>query len=92
MRTGFDSMIDKMASVSGSVMTVLLLKPLLYGVWNKHDAFNFIYNIETISSSVIAGIASISGASGYVEIHSAMIIGSIGGIVYLIGSLLLRRF
>lgn len=34
METGFDSMIDKMASVSGSVMTVLLIKPLLWGVWH----------------------------------------------------------
>ena len=33
MRTGFDSMIDKMASVSGSVATVLLIKPILYGAW-----------------------------------------------------------
>jgi len=31
MKIGFDSMIDKMASVSGSVATVLLLKPIIYG-------------------------------------------------------------
>jgi len=35
MEIGFYSMIDKMASVSGSVATVLLLKPLIYGQWGK---------------------------------------------------------
>lgn len=33
MEVGFDSMIDKLASVSGSVVSVLLLKPLIYGHW-----------------------------------------------------------
>jgi len=33
MEIGFDSMIDKLASVSGSVATVLLLKPIIYGQW-----------------------------------------------------------
>lgn len=31
MKIGFDSMIDKLASVSGSVFAVLLFKPLIYG-------------------------------------------------------------
>ena len=33
MEIGFDSMIDKLASVSGSVVSVLLLKPIIYGQW-----------------------------------------------------------
>ena len=33
MEIGFDSMIDKLGSVSGSVITVLLVKPLVYGTW-----------------------------------------------------------
>ena len=33
MEVGFLSMIDKLASVSGSVAAVLLLKPLIYGTW-----------------------------------------------------------
>jgi len=33
MEIGFDSMIDKLASVSGSVVSVLLVKPLIYGHW-----------------------------------------------------------
>jgi len=33
MEIGFDSMIDKLSSVSGSVITVLLVKPLVYGAW-----------------------------------------------------------
>ena len=33
MEVGFHSMIDKLASVSGSVSSVLLLKPLIYGHW-----------------------------------------------------------
>ena len=33
MEIGFDSMIDKLGAVSGSVITVLLVKPLVYGAW-----------------------------------------------------------
>ena len=33
MKIGFDSMVDKLASVSGSVASVLLFKPLIYGTW-----------------------------------------------------------
>jgi len=33
MEVGFLSMIDKLASVSGSVTAVLLLKPIIYGTW-----------------------------------------------------------
>ena len=33
MEVGFDSMIDKLASVSASITAVLLLKPLFYGHW-----------------------------------------------------------
>lgn len=50
------------------------------------------YNVETISSSIIAGIASVAGASGNIQIHSAIIIGAIGGLVYLLSSLLLNRY
>ncbi len=50
------------------------------------------YNVETVSSSIIAGISSVAGASGYIEIHDAIIIGGIGGLIYLFGSLLLNRF
>lgn len=48
--------------------------------------------METISSSVIAGIASVASASGYIEIHAAIIIGGFGGVIYLLASLLLNRF
>ena len=92
MEIGFDSMIDKMASVSGSVIAVLLLKPIIYGHWKTQEQTSCVYNVETISSAVIAGIASVAGASGYIEIHSAMIIGALGGIIYLIGSQLMNRF
>ena len=40
----------------------------------------------------MAGISSVAGASGYIEIHAAIIIGAIGGIIYLIGSQILDRF
>ena len=33
MKIGFNSMIDKLASVSGSVISVLLFKPLISGTW-----------------------------------------------------------
>ena len=92
MRTGFDSMIDKMASVSGSVATVLLIKPILYGAWRTQEQTSCVYNVETISSSIIAGIASVAGASGFIEIHSAMGIGAVGGLIYLLGSQALNRF
>ena len=92
MRTGFNSMIDKLASVSGSVSTVLLFKPLIYGQWRTQEQTSSVYNVETISSSIIAGIASVAGASGYIEIHSAIIIGSIGGIIYLFGNQLLNKY
>ena len=48
--------------------------------------------MQTISSSAIAGIASVAGASGYVAIHSAAIIGAVGGMIYLLSSLLLNRY
>jgi len=40
----------------------------------------------------MAGIASVASASGYIEIHAAIIIGAIGGVIYLLGSLILNRF
>lgn len=86
MTIGFDSMIDKFASISGSVAIVLLLKPIIYGQWRTQEQTSCVYNVETISSAVIAGISSVAGASGYIEIHAAIIIGSIGGIIYLLGS------
>ena len=33
MKVAFLSMIDKLASVAGSVASVLLLKPIIYGTW-----------------------------------------------------------
>lgn len=92
MRIGFDSMIDKLASVSGSVFTVLFVKPLIYGHWRTQEQTSCVYNVETISSSIIAGIASVAGASGSVEISSAFLIGAVGGVIYLIACLLLNRF
>lgn len=92
MKIGFDSMIDKLASVSGSVASVLLFKPLIYGTWRTQEQTSCVYNVETISSSIIAGIASVAGASGYIEIYSAVIIGAFGGLIYLFGSLILNRF
>ena len=92
MEIGFDSMIDKLSSVSGSVITVLLIKPLVYGAWRTVEQTSCVYNVETVSSSIIAGISSVAGASGYIEIHDAVIIGGIGGLIYLFGSLLLNRF
>lgn len=92
LKVGFDSMIDKLASVSGSVVTVLLLKPLIYGQWRTVEQTSCVYNVETVSSSIIAGIASVAGASGNIEIYSAVIIGAIGGLIYLISSLLLNRY
>ena len=92
MTVGFLSMIDKLASVAGSVATVLLLKPLIYGTWRTQEQTSCVYNVETISSSVIAGIASVAGASGYISIHAAALIGAIGGIIYLLSSLLLNRY
>lgn len=92
MEIGFDSMIDKLASVSGSVISVLLLKPLIYGHWRTNEQTSCVYNVETISSSIIAGIASVAGASGSIEIHSAVIIGAVGGIIYLLANILLNRY
>lgn len=92
MEVGFHSMIDKLASVSGSVSSVLLLKPLIYGHWRTSEQTSCVYNVETVASSVIAGIASISGASGNVEIHMAYLIGVLGGIIYLLSSLVLNRY
>ncbi len=37
MEIGFDSMLDKLGSVSGSVITVLLVKPLIYGAWRTQE-------------------------------------------------------
>ena len=37
MEVGFLSMIDKLASVAGSVTSVLLLKPLIYGTWRTQE-------------------------------------------------------
>jgi len=34
----------------------------------------------------------VAGASGYIEIHAAIIIGAIGGIIYLFASLVLNRY
>ena len=92
MSVGFLSMIDKLASVSGSVTAVLLLKPIIYGTWRTSEQTSCVYNVETVSSSVIAGIASVAGASGYIAIHSSAIIGAIGGVIYLLSSLLLNRY
>ena len=92
MEVGFLSMIDKLASVSGSVTAVLLLKPIIYGTWRTQEQTSCVYNVETLSSSVIAGIASVAGASGYIAIHSSAIIGGIGGVIYLLSSLLLNRY
>ena len=92
MRVAFLSMIDKLASVSGSVASVLLLKPLIYGTWRTQEQTSCVYNVETISSSVIAGIASVAGASGYVEIHDSAVIGACGGVIYLLSNLLLNRY
>ena len=92
MEIGFDSMIDKLASVSGSVVSVLLLKPLIYGHWRTQEQTSCVYNVETISASIMAGIASIAGASGSIEIHAAFGIGAAGGVIYLLASLLLNRF
>ena len=92
MEVGFLSMIDKLASVSGSVTAVLLLKPIIYGTWRTQEQTSCVYNVETLSSSVIAGIASVAGASGYIAIHSSAIIGAIGGVIYLLSSLLLNRY
>ena len=92
MTIGFDSMIDKLASIAGCIITVLVFKPAIYGFWRTQQQTSCVYNVETISSSIIAGISSIAGASGQVEIHSAFIIGSIGGMIYLFGSQILDRF
>ena len=92
MEIGFDSMIDKLSSVAGSVVSVLLLKPLIYGHWRTQEQTSCVYNVETISASIIAGIASVAGASGSIEIHSAIMIGFVGGAIYLLASLLLNRF
>lgn len=92
IEVGFVSMLDKLGSVSGSVISVLLLKPLIYGHWRTEQETSSVYNVKTVSSSIIAGIASIAGASGNVEIHSSILIGAFGGIIYIYGSLLLDRF
>ena len=92
MTIGFDSMIDKFCSISGSVACVLLLKPLVYGAWRTQEQTSCVYNVETISSSIIAGISSVAGASGYIEIHDSVAIGMVGGLVYMFGSLVLNRF
>jgi len=92
MEIGFDSMIDKMASVSGSVVSVLLFKPLIYGHWRTQEQTSCVYNVETISASIMAGISSVAGASGSIEIHLAFIIGASGGVIYLFACLLFNRF
>ena len=92
MKVAFLSMIDKLASVAGSVASVLLLKPIIYGTWRTQEQTSCVYNVETISSSVIAGIASIAGASGYVKIHDSAVIGACGGVIYLLSNLLLNRY
>ena len=30
---GFDSLIDKLASICGCIMTVIMFKPMIYGYW-----------------------------------------------------------
>ena len=89
---GFESMIDKLASIAGSIVAVLMFKPAIYGYTRSQQQTSCVYNVETISSSIIAGISSIAGASGQVEIHIAFIIGYIGGIIYLFGSQILDKF
>ena len=89
---GFDSMIDKLASIAGCLISVLAFKPAIYGFWRKQQQTSCVYNVETISSSIIAGISSIAGASGQVDIHSAFIIGCIGGFIYMFGSQIMDRF
>mmetsp|Transcript_13653 Transcript_13653/g.17280 ORF Transcript_13653/g.17280 Transcript_13653/m.17280 type:complete len:86 (+) Transcript_13653:1341-1598(+) len=85
-------MIDKLGSISGSVITVLLIKPFFYGGWRTKGQDFRIYNVETVSSSIIAGISSVAGASGYIEIHVSIFIGAIGGLIYMTGTLLLNKF
>lgn len=61
---GFDSMIDKLASIAGCLCTILLLKPVIYGFWRTQQQTSCVYNSDTIASGIIAGISSIAGASG----------------------------
>lgn len=37
MEVGFLSMIDKLALISGSVVAVLLLNPIIYGTWRTQE-------------------------------------------------------
>ena len=34
---GFDSLIDKLASIAGCVITVLMFKPAIYGYWRTQQ-------------------------------------------------------
>lgn len=47
--------------------------------------------METVSSSIIAGISSVAGASGYIDIQMSIIIGAFGGIIYMLGTLALNK-
>jgi len=92
VRLSANSLMNRSISIASSVLTVLLCKSIFsLSARNKLNQVSSWCDNVTIVSSILAGIASVGASSGNVSQESCVIIGSFGGIIYLLGTMLMER-
>ena len=93
VRLSANSLMNRSISIASSVLTVLLLKSILaFLTRNKLNQVSSWCDNVTIVSSILAGIASVGASSGNVSQESCVVIGSVGGLLYLLGTLSMEKF
>ena len=73
-----------MAAVCSGIVSFLLKKRV-------HGYKNPIYDLNALTNGILAGLVSITASCAGVAVHSSMIIGAVGGIVYVLSSHLLNK-
>ena len=91
VRLSANSLMNRSISIASSVLTVLLLRSIFSLQGKKLNTVSSWCDNITIVSSILAGIASVGAASGHVSQESCVIIGSVGGVIYLLGTMMMER-